>query len=273
VIGDVRYVAPESVSQATAVLAADPGAVVLGGGTWVLPQLVRRERRATVIIDTARLGLTGIRRDGDGLRIGAAVTYSSLAGSELVSAEAPLLTRMAAGITGGVQLRNQATIGGAACYAIPSSDVPACLVALGAELELHSSAGGNGADVRRVTADAFFLDAGRTQLRPGELLVDIVLPSQPRPWGYQKLKLSEGSWPIATAAATPAGGSDVAITLGGVATRPLRITVHNEEEIAAAVREQLSDPWHDVLASAAYRRRVAPVIARRALAEMQQVAT
>jgi carbon-monoxide dehydrogenase medium subunit len=55
------------------------------------------------------------------------------------------------------------------------------------------------------------------------------------------------------------------VVLGGAAAVPLAVEVGTAEEAAQAVSEALADPWSDVLASADYRRKVAPVMARRAM--------
>jgi CO/xanthine dehydrogenase FAD-binding subunit len=180
---------------------------------------------------------------------------------------------MADGITGGAQIRNQGTIGGSACFANPSSDVPACLVALGARLRLHGRDGS-----RTVDAADFFVDAFRTALRPGELLADIVFAVPSGAYGYSKLKLNESSWPIATAvAAREPGGAGAWVTLGAVHRRPLRLDVTSlngaDAHQAAGgldelTRSALEDPWSDVLAPGEYRRDVAGTVARRAWAEM-----
>jgi hypothetical protein len=60
------------------------------------------------------------------------------------------------------------------------------------------------------------------------------------------------------------------VTVGGAQRVPLRIEADRGRptELAALVAERLADPWDDELAPAAYRRSIAPVIARRALEEM-----
>lgn len=264
-IAAVRYRAPESIESAIELLADDPKAVVLGGGTWVLPQLHRRELSASTIVDLRRLGLDQIGSEGGAVRIGPAVTYSALADSDIVATSVPLLARMAGQITGGVQLRNQGTIGGSACYATPSSDVPACLVALGAELELRGQTG-----VRRLAAREFFRGPFATARQRDELLTAIVVAPDTRRWAYEKLKLCQSSWPIATAAAV-ATDDGAEVTLGAVAAVPLWLSVGAREEVGELVAERLDDPWDDLLAPAEYRRRVAPALARRARAQLNEL--
>lgn len=257
-IAPVRYRAPVSLETAIALLCDEPDPVVVAGGTWVLPELHRRERSASTIIDLRRLGWDEVRLQDGRLRIGAAVTYRTLATDGVVASAAPLLAAMAHQVTGGVQLRGQGTIGGSACYATPSSDAPACLVALDAELELHGPRG-----ARTVAAAEFFRGPYETARAPDELLVAIHVADDPRPCMYEKLKLSESSWPIATVAGMAGPGGAVSLTLGAVSAIPLRLQPRSDAELPGLIEAALADPWDDVLAPADYRRRVAPPMALR----------
>jgi CO/xanthine dehydrogenase FAD-binding subunit len=127
-----------------------------------------------------------------------------------------------------------------------------------------------------VAAGDFFVDAFATACRPDELLTHIVVPRSSGAYGYSKLKLCEGSWPIATAAAMQdATKGATAITLGAVARRPIRLDVtllgspaEGAARLDELIRQALDDPWDDVLAPGDYRRDVAPVVARRAWEDM-----
>jgi carbon-monoxide dehydrogenase medium subunit len=224
----------------------------LAGGTVLVPEMSRGAARPGVVIDLSRCGLAGVLPGG----FGALTTYRELA------ALPGLLGRVARGITGGAQIRNRATAGGSACYANPASDVPAALVALEATLVL-ASAGGE----RRLPAPAFFVDAFVTAARPGELLVSIELPplAPGSRFGYEKLRFGESSWPIVTAAAIVRPGGGLRVVLGGAAAVPVAVEVGAAAELEEAIRAALVEPWSDVLAGSDYRRRVAPVMARRAL--------
>jgi carbon-monoxide dehydrogenase medium subunit len=259
----LSYHAPASLSEASELLASGDAAV-LAGGTWLVPLMTRGERSPGRVLDLRGLGLPGIAEDGGGVRIGAMTTYSDLVASGVVRRRLPLLWTAAAGITGGAQIRNLGTIGGSACFATPASDMPACLVALGAVLHVHGASG-----EREIPAPAFFLDAFRTALAGDELLTALTIPAQGGPSGYCKFKLCEGSWPVVTAAAV-GGRERPSVTVGGAQRVPLRIDVEGGEpaDVAALVAERLADPWEDELAPARYRQSIAPVIARRALEQM-----
>ncbi|WP_169951212.1 xanthine dehydrogenase family protein subunit M [Microbispora sp. H11081] len=270
---DFTYHAPTGLDGVVSVLAEAAGdAVVLGGGTMLIPDMTHGRTRADVVVDLSRAGLSGIA-PGDGeVVVGATTTYADVLADDRAPALVPLLRVMAGGVTGGPQIRNKGTVGGSASYANPSSEVPACLVALGARMRLASASG-----TREVEALDFFTGAFATARRPDEVLAALVLPALTgTSVGYTKLKHAESSWPIATAACVPGPDGALRVALGAVAATPLLVTVdrpdagvadpawraHVREVVDAAVTE----PWSDVLADGEYRRRVAPVAAARSIA-------
>lgn len=273
------YHAPSSAEDVAGVLASDPdGSAVLGGGTWLIAQLNRGHRSARHVVDLRNAGLREVERSDGRIRIGATATYADLIASDAVAAGCSLLARMAARITGGRQLHNQGTFGGSLAYARPASDAPATSLALAATMLVYGPAG-----TRAVPADEFFVDAHRTSMAPGEFLRAVDVPARPSTGtGYVKIKANEGSWPVATAAALveldPDGRCVMAsLALGGVTAVPFRLPVQEalagrrvETDVLADVARMaevaVADPWSDVLASGEYRRAVAPVVARRALA-------
>ena len=272
----LAYAAPRSLAEATG-LKREHGsqALVIAGGTWAIPNLAATKDVA-LALDLRHLSLTDILFEGGRLRIGACVTYDTLGASEALRRSAPLLSLMAAEITGGPQIRGRGTLGGSACYANPASDAPACLVALEASFELVSDSGS-----RRVAARDFFVGPFRTALRPDELLVsiDIPVPIEPSLCGYHKLKICEGSWPIATAACLIGPKNDDGIRrltfgIGAVSSVPVCSTLEwksNSNHVSAlkVVSEEaaaaLPDEWSDELAGPGYRKAVAPVVIERAL--------
>jgi carbon-monoxide dehydrogenase medium subunit len=269
----LRYHRPGTPGEASALLAEHAGdAVVLGGGTMLLPMMGRAEITARHVLDLRGLGLDTITEHTGHVEIGAMATYRHLLTSPILARRVPLLPRMAAGVTGGEQIRNLGTIGGSACFANPSSDVPAVLVALGATLRLHGPAG-----YRDAAAADFFHGAFATDLADGEFLASLLVPHRRGRTGYHKLKLCEGSWPIVTAVATVDPERDRAeVTVGAALAVPVRIELTTLLDgdggldlggIDALVRHRIDDPWSDVLADGAYRREVAGAIARRAVTE------
>lgn len=256
----MRYTRPSDVDGVTAAL-ADGDAVVVGGGTMVVPEMTHGRVRPAAVVDLAKAGLAGISRGDGGWVVGAMTTYTDLERSAV-----PLLATVARGITGGPQIRNRGTAGGSASYANPSSDVPATLVALNARLRLARAGG-----VREVAAADFFLGAYRTARRPDEVLTAITVPDNGAALGYVKFKFAEGSWPIVTAATVvTVAGPTIRVVLGGAAATPVTVEVTRSswrEQLRSEVDRALTEPWDDVLAPGDYRARIAPVIAARSVAD------
>jgi aerobic carbon-monoxide dehydrogenase medium subunit len=275
----LRHHAPTEVAEAVALLDTHAErAAVLAGGTMLVPSLTRGERDLDHVIDLRRLGFDAATVTADGVHTGAMVTYAHLLAAPSLPGTARLLQRVAGGITGGPQIRCQGTICGSAACANPSSEVPAVLVALDATMHLHGPGG-----ARTTRAAAFFLDAYTVDLRRGELLTGVSVAARAARLGYYKLKLAEGSWPIATAAAvlppidagSGGGYSGAVVTLGAISTRPIQLELAplldddgrlpSDADVDDWVAAQIDEPWDDELAPSDYRRMVAGVVLRRAL--------
>lgn len=273
----LQYHRPAKAEEVCSILDEHPNdAVVLGGGSWLLPRMNRHEVQANHIIDLRGLNLNTMKVEDDLVRMGAMVTYSDVLSSKELAEAIPLLPQVARGITGGSQVRNLGTLAGSACFANPSSDIPAVLVALGTKLQIIGKK-----SEREVAAEDFFLDAFRVDLHPGEFVSSLVIPRHRLRSGYYKLKISASSWPIATASAIINDDTgEKSITLGAVEPRPLRIdlsSVMDAEgvlqgvDISDFVRAKIVNPWSDILAAGEYRREVAGVVARRAIENLKEV--
>ncbi|WP_395572262.1 FAD binding domain-containing protein [Streptomyces sp. BK79] len=106
------YQRADDVPGAVALLAADPDARFLGGGTNLVDLMKSGVERPARLVDVRELPLGGIEPTPDGgLRVGATVTNSDLAAHPEVRRRYPALTQaVLAGASG--QLRNMATVGG-----------------------------------------------------------------------------------------------------------------------------------------------------------------
>lgn len=263
-----RYFAPESIEEAVAVRSEVPVEPV-AGGTVALAVDRRSIHSNGAVMDLSRLRIDGYERQGDVVRLGAMGTYRTILDRTELRAAVPLLPRMAGGVTGGPQLRNRATFGGSVCFANPASEAPACSVALDATMVVASPGGDH-----RIAATDFFRGPFDTAVGPDELLVALEIPVSQAVLaaGYLKLKISESSWPLATAAAVVTG-TGTRLAVGAVAGVPLLIELPADPRDVAEtdVREQVTRSgqdagwWGDELASASYRSRVAHVVAWRAL--------
>jgi xanthine dehydrogenase YagS FAD-binding subunit len=106
------YQRAHDVAGAVALLAADPEARFLGGGTNLVDLMKAGVERPARLVDVRELPLDRVERTADGgLRIGATVTNSDFAAHPEVRSRYPALTQaVLAGASG--QLRNMATVGG-----------------------------------------------------------------------------------------------------------------------------------------------------------------
>jgi aerobic carbon-monoxide dehydrogenase medium subunit len=257
---------PRSLEEALSFLGRHGDAArPLAGGTVLLPDLSHARLAPSAVVDLSRAGLGTVGRDGDGLVIGSTATYRQLERAAAATSPSRTLAWVASvarDVTGGPQIRNRGTIGGSAAYANPSSDVPALLVALEAVMTVASVRGR-----RSLAAAEFFAGPFATALAADELLVSIAVPAQAPDtrFGYEKLKFGESSWPIVTAAALLREDGSARVALGGSHVVPAVVEVRERGEVAEALSTLAVERWSDVLADAAYRSRVAPVVARRAL--------
>jgi carbon-monoxide dehydrogenase medium subunit len=239
----------------------------------LIPSLTHRRESIGHVVDLADVGLGAIEDLGDRVRIGARVTYRELLRSEVVRDHVPLLARMAATITGGDQIRNQGTLGGSVSYGNPSSDAPGVVVASKAVISLHGSDGS-----REILASDFFIGPLRTGRSADEFVEHIDFPKYGEARvGYYKLKLSEGTWPIATASCVddPDG---MFVTIGAVEATPFTVDLSEARDVTGGARKELvrarvqaavRAPLADVLADPDYRRDVAPVVALRAITSLK----
>lgn len=106
------YTRAADVASALRVIAAEPGAKFIAGGTNLVDLIKENVERPTRLVDITRLPLAEIQRTQEGrLRIGALVTNADVAYNELVERDYPLLSR--AILRGAsAQLRNMASVGG-----------------------------------------------------------------------------------------------------------------------------------------------------------------
>ena len=137
-----EYLYPETVSEAVDLLARWSGqARIVAGGTDLVLQLKRGERRAACLIDVSRIEALRCIQESDGaITLGAAVTHAEAAASPLVQAAVPVLALVASEV-GSPEIRNVATIGGNVVNAQPAADTALALLVLEAEAEIVGAGG------------------------------------------------------------------------------------------------------------------------------------
>ena len=272
------YTRATSVDEALRLLAADDGAKLIAGGQSLLPLMKLRLATADTLVDIGRLSeLKGVSKLEDGrLAVGALTTYAELIDSPAIHYG---VLKDALPSIGDVQVRNLGTVGGAIAHADPASDLPAALIALGAEIVLQSASG-----TRNLPADGFFEGPFQTAARPDELLTQVRLPAGRDDAGsaYASLEQPASGYSLVGVAAVVivgAGGvvEKAGIGITGVSEHPYRAaevedaltgTTATPDDIAAAAAKAVSGRSvnSDIHANAEYRAAMAVVYTRRAIA-------
>jgi CO/xanthine dehydrogenase FAD-binding subunit len=174
---EINYEVPTTVAQAVTMLKRHgEKARPLCGGTDLLIQLRAGVRRPEFIVDLKHIKeLRQIKFDAKkGVRLGAAVPCIEVFESEAMRKYYPGLTE-AAHLIGSLQIQNRASVGGNLCNGSPAADTTPALIAVGAKARI---AGGRAP--REVAVEDFVISPGRTVLKPGEILVEFVIPA-PKP--------------------------------------------------------------------------------------------
>ncbi len=277
------YLAPSSLEEALA-LRAEHGSesAVLAGGQSLMPLLNLRMAYPAALIDLGGVAeLAGIRPLEGGLAIGAMTRQRRAERSELVLERCPLLAQALRHV-GHLTIRNRGTVGGSIAHADPAAELPAVALALGAELVAQGLQG-----ERTIPAEEFFLGFLTTALEPDELLVEVRLPAVGGSGrvgsSFLEIARRHGDFALVGVAAVVALTGDGTIDdarlafvgVGGAAVRAreaetqLRGSRPDEAVLAEAAELAVAElaPPSDVHASGSYRRRVAAVLARRALTE------
>ena len=167
-----NYLRAESVDHALDLLHRHAGSArVLAGGQSLNPTLNMRLSAPDLLIDINDLDeLKGIELKDGMLRVGALTRHTQLERSKLVAVNTPLLKK-AIGHVAHAAIRNRGTIGGNVSLADPASELPACCVALDADITIRNRQGS------RVTrARDYFKDLYETDLQENELLTSISFP-------------------------------------------------------------------------------------------------
>jgi carbon-monoxide dehydrogenase medium subunit len=265
-----EYQRVEFVDHAIQVLTDTPDAKVLAGGHSLLPLMRLRLARPSMLVDITRIrDLSYVREEGEQIAIGALTTHHDVANNADLQVMCPIVAYTASGV-GDPQVRHVGTIGGSVAHADPASDMPAVLLALGAEMVVRGPAGA----VRNVRAADFFRGLFEPDLARNEILTEIRVPKTDRGWAYLKFHRRSQDWALVGVAALAANGSAPAVALTNMGDRPIRATAVEEElsdgadpATAAERAAEGTSPPSDAFASAEYRSELVKVLVRRALEE------
>ena len=206
-----KHASPTSVAEAARMLAGEgPRAMLIAGGTDLLPNMKRRQQTPATLISLARVdGLKKIA-NGSGLTLGAGLTLTEVVETGAVREQYRGLWQAAAQVAS-PHLRNMGTLGGnlcldtrcnyynqnedwreaigycmkkegttcwvatasKRCLAVSSTDTAPALIALGAKVRLVSAAG-----ERELALASLYHNDGIDYLtrKPDEILTEVVLP-------------------------------------------------------------------------------------------------
>ena len=279
-------VLPNSLDDCLKVLAERGAeAKVVAGGTDLLPQMKNGAIKPALVVDLS--GIARIRQiqNGQGLRIGAAVTARELEVSAATRG-AYLSIAESGALVGSLQVRNLATIGGNLCNAAPSADLAPPLLALETQAVIAGPKG-----ERRVPIADFFTGVRQTVLQPNELLVELVTPPPGAHSGGQYLRHTprrELDIAVVGVASqlTLEGGRCVKarIALASVAPTPVRAVAAERAlegqavtpeliEQAAALAIDAARPIDDQRGSVEFRKHLVRILTRRTLTTALQRAS
>jgi carbon-monoxide dehydrogenase medium subunit len=272
-----RYLRPATVGEVLAVLAGEGGeAQVLAGGQSLMPALNLRLSRPAALVDiNPVVALDGVERRGDSVRIGALVRHSTVMRSPLIAQHVPLIAAAMPHIAHPA-VRNRGTFGGSIALADPAAELPACCVALGAEIVLASVRG-----ERRVAAEQFFRGLYETDREPDELITEVLVPIA-RPgetFAFDEIARRHGDFALVGIALRAKRRGDRLETLrmvafgsethprlstAAAAAAPARLNSDGVAALADAFATGLS-PLDSMHGGAAFKRHLAGVLARRLL--------
>ena len=267
------YAKARSLDHAVELLGHNGDARILAGGQSLIATLNMRLSHPTLLVDINGIG--GLDRiavkDGQ-IEIGALVRHAQAERSTEIARHAPLIAKAVPHI-GHPAIRNRGTIGGSIAFADPAAELPACLLALGGEVEIAGPRGR-----RSVKADDFFRGLFETALAPGEVLTAIRVPAATpgTRYGFAEFARRHGDYAMAGLAACAQANGEIRLAYFGVGATPVRAR-HAEAALArgdiiAAARalDQDLDPPDDVQASGAVKKHLAGVLLKRVARELAE---
>lgn len=250
---------PASLADASALVKA--GGQPLAGGQTLIATMKQRLLAPDSVVDLAGVpGLSGARKEGNAVVIGAMTRHRDVEHSDVVRTNIPALAALAGGI-GDRQVRARGTLGGSVANNDPAACYPSAVLALGATIHTPS---------RQIAADDFFQGLYATALEPGELITAISFPI-PKRAAYVKFRQPASRFALVGVFVADTGqGVRVAIT--GAAAGVFRhagleaaLTRAFAPESVDGVQIDASSLNTDLHGTAAYRAHLISVLTRQAV--------
>jgi 4-hydroxybenzoyl-CoA reductase subunit beta len=299
--------APKTVAEAARILAGEgPNAMLIAGGTDLLPNMKRRQMAPKVLVSLQ--GVQELKRNGTVYGAGLTLT-------QIINSSAPTALRQAAHQVATVHLRNMGTLGGnlcldtrcnyynqnyewrkaidfclkkdgdicwvatasKRCVAASSTDCAPALLALGATVKLVSSA-----NEREISLERFYNNDGIDYLkkRSDEILTEIRIPASSQSTYWKLRRRGAFDFPVLGVAAAIDSQGNARVALGAVASRPFLVEKANEFLKDKSLTDEVIDEAAKLVASRAkpmdnadldlyWRKDVAAEFARYALRELR----
>lgn len=277
-----EYIFAKTVEEALHLLDQEPGqALVIAGGTDVLPDLEKGRRAPQRLVDITRIPeLTGIDIGEDSVQLGGATTFAEIKDHPSIREQAPALAEAAQSV-GALAIQTAATWAGNLVQAMPAADGAVVALALEAEALVVDAQGEAWRPI-----ESLFLGPGKSAVDPTrQIITRIRFPIPAGPWGTAWKRLGRRPslvLPILNCAVKVELQGDqigrAAIALGPVAPRPFRAAqteaflagkapTHQLFEEAGQIGRRESNPRSSVMrASRDYRLDIIPVLISDALA-------
>ena len=302
-----EYRAPKTLGEAARILAGEgPDAMLIAGGTDLLPNMKRRQMAPKVLVSLSGVG--ELKRNGS--IYGAGLTLT-----QIVHSNAPAALRQAAHQVATVHLRNMGTLGGnlcldtrcnyynqnyewrkaidfclkkdgdvcwvatasKRCVAMSSTDCAPALLALGASVKLVSSN-----SEREVSLEQFYNNDGIDYLkkRTDEIVTEVKIPESRNSCYWKLRRRGAFDFPVLGVAAATDSSGNTRIALGAVASRPFLVEQANSFLLGKTLTDEVIDQAAKLVASRAkpmdnadldlyWRKDVTAEFARYALRELR----
>jgi carbon-monoxide dehydrogenase medium subunit len=262
------YAKAKTLKHAIELLGRSKGdARLLAGGQSLIATLNMRLSQPSLLIDLNGVaGLSGVTLKRGMVQIGALTRHAEIERSADIAKHAPLIA-LAVPHIGHAAIRNRGTFGGSIAFADPAAEFPACLLALGGEVDISGPKG-----KRTVEADKFFKGLFETALGPRDVLTAIRVPAATKDTrvGFAEFARRHGDYAMVGLAASAktkgAKLTDVRLAYFGVGDTPIRakkaeraLADGNADEAVLALATDL-DPRDDVQASKETKMHLAGVL-------------
>ncbi|HEY3181078.1 MAG TPA: xanthine dehydrogenase family protein subunit M [Casimicrobiaceae bacterium] len=257
-----EYQLPKTLSDAAKALTSTGGKPLAGGQSLVAAMKLRLAQPGTLVDLRGIAELSGIRKEGDAVVIGAMTRHADVANSAVVKGAIPALAGVADGI-GDRQVRNMGTLGGSIANNDPAADWPAAVVGCNATIQTNK---------RKIAAGDFFKGMYETALGTDEIITAVSFPI-PKKAAYAKFPNPASRFALVGVFVAQLADSSVRVAVTGAAPSVFRaapieaaLSKSFTPDAAKAVKVDAKGLNNDLHGSAAYRAHLVSIMAGRAVA-------